>query len=433
MMIPDEKKRCTIIFALCIGVSLLLFLLLPNVGQAVSVSGESQTILRMERAADDRKLLPIYEYLSLGIENDLKEGALSGDFGGWGRLDTRDRRPGGRAEGAFQYGNVSYQGNNNNLQFTAGRQFVAEGVAAERLDGLYLHSDFAGGFGAAAYVGAPVVTEPNFKGGDVTYGGRFSHSVPKYYSLGLSILQTNYDGNRIREEAGLDLWLHPLPKLDLAGRSSYNSVTSGWMEHAYALTFNPLGNLRISADLAGINYRDYFQQMTTSVFSLTTGIIDPDERQFSLGGGIEVSPIEGLALVVDYRNYDYKIAGEAKYFGGKATFTASESFMVGFSLHRMAGETARLTYDEYRLFASKTLGKASLMADFFDVKYDSAISGIKNTYCASVGVGYGISEQLQLAVAVDYSKSIDFDHNLMGLIKLTYSFDKTFGAGGGGK
>jgi len=421
------------IFSLCVGVSLLLPLFLAESGLAVSVSGESQTILRMERAADDRELLPFYEYLSLGIERELKEGALSGDFGGWGRMESRDKRPGGRAVGAFQYGSISYRGNNDNLRFTAGRQFVVEGLAAERLDGLYLRNDFAGGFGAAAYVGSPVATEPNFRGGDVTYGGRLSHSIPKYYAVGLSILQTDYDGARIRKETGLDLWLHPLPKLDFVGRSSYNSLSSGWMEHAYALTFNPSGNLRISADMASTNYRDYFQQMTTSVFSFKTGIIDPNETQFSLGGGVEASPFGWLTLVADYRNYDYKIAGEAKYFGGRATINASESLAVGISVHRMDGETGRLTYDEYRLFASKKLGKVSLMGDFYDVKYDSAVSGVKNTYSATVGFGYEISEKLQLAVDVDYSKSIDFDRSLTGLIKLTYSFDREFGAEGGAK
>jgi len=89
------------IFSLCIGVSLLLPLFLAESGLAVSISGESQTILRMERAADNRELLPFYEYLSLGIEHELKEGALSGDFGGWGRMESRDKRPGGRSVGAF--------------------------------------------------------------------------------------------------------------------------------------------------------------------------------------------------------------------------------------------------------------------------------------------------------------------------------------------
>lgn len=431
----DEKRRWALPFALMLsfGIAFLFFLFVPTAGQAASISGETNTILRMGRAADDRDIYPLYEYLNLGIVNETGGGSLSGNFGGWGRLDVRDKSADNRTEGAFQYGYISYRGNNNNLQFSAGRQFVAEGVSAERLDGLYLRNDFAGGFGAAAFVGAPVVTESNFKGGDITYGGRVSHSIQQYYSLGLSVLRTDYDSSRIREEGGIDLWLHPFRQIDVAGRSSYNSITSGWMEHAYAITFNPLESLRISADLSRINYRDYFHQVTTSVFSLTNGIIDPKEKLLSLGGSVELIPMAGLVLAADYRNYDYEIAGQAKYYGGKATFSLPESFAAGFSIHRMDGDTAKLRYDEYRLFASKKLGKADITADFFDVRYDSPASGTKNTYSVSAAVGYEIAERWKVAADIDYAKSADFDHEVKGLMKLTYSFDKAFGAEGGAK
>ncbi len=79
-------------------------------------------------------------------------------------------------------------------------------MATERIDGLYLRSDLAAGFGAAAFVGSPVVTQSNFKGGDITYGGRVSQGNPKYYSIGLSALRTDYDNSRIREEQGIDIW-----------------------------------------------------------------------------------------------------------------------------------------------------------------------------------------------------------------------------------
>jgi len=72
----------------------------------------------------------------------------------------------------------------NNLQLTAGRQCVAEGVAAERIDGLPWRSDRAAGFGAAVLGGAPVATKPNFKGRDLTYGGRIFHRMPKYGGQG---------------------------------------------------------------------------------------------------------------------------------------------------------------------------------------------------------------------------------------------------------
>ncbi|MEI7671892.1 MAG: hypothetical protein WCK00_07240, partial [Deltaproteobacteria bacterium] len=165
---------------------MLLFLYAP--AYAGSISGESKTILRMGKTADDRNSYPLYEYLNLGVANETGGGSVSGNLGGWGRVDLRDRIGDRYTNTDLQYGYVSYQGNKNNLMLNAGRQFVAEGVATEKVDGVYLHSDLAGGFGAAAFVGAPVVVEPDFRGGNVIYGGRVTHSIPEYYTIGLSAL-----------------------------------------------------------------------------------------------------------------------------------------------------------------------------------------------------------------------------------------------------
>jgi len=82
--------------------------------------------------------------------------------------------------------------------------------------------------------------------------------------------------------------------------------------------------------------------------SLTNGLLDPNEKVTTLGGIVEFSPIKSLTLAVDYKNYDYDIAGQAKYYGGKATLSLSESFVAGVAVHRMEGENSRLRFDEYR-------------------------------------------------------------------------------------
>ena len=240
---------------------------------------------------------------------------------------------------------------------------------------------FAAGFGAAAFVGSPVVTQSNFKGGDITYGGRVSQGNPKYYSVGLSALRTDYDNSRIREEQGIDIWVQPLRQVDLWGRSSYNSITSGWMEHAYTLTVTPLDKLRFTANLSKINYKDYFYQVTTSALSLTNGLLNPQEDVLSLGGSLEYSATKNLRVVADYKNYDYAVAGPAKYWGGKATFSLPEFGAVGASFHRMDGEVDKLKFSEYRIFASKSIGKTSITIDLFDVEYDSPINGHSEYLC----------------------------------------------------
>lgn len=399
--------------------------------EAVSITGQTDTIFRLgQSAAEKRDLYPLYEYLRLSVTDIDKDGNLSFHIGGWGRADLADKTTDRYTDTDLQYGFLSYRPAQNNLVLNAGRQFVAEGVAAERFDGLYLRSDLAGGVGAAVFVGSPVVTEPDFNGGDLIYGGRITHSFGNYYTIGLSALQTDYDGSRLREEEGVDLWLRPFAALEVVGRSSYNSLTSGWMEHAYTASYTPLERLRITADLSAINYEDYFYHVTTSALSLTNGIIDPNEKLLALGGSVSYTPVTALTLDADYRNYGYEIAGAADYFGGKAT-VAGAGFVAGLSVHRMNGETDRLRYDEYRLFASKRFGRADLTVDFLDIDYDRSINGIKNTFSLSGATTYELSERFKIGADVDYSRTPDFDNEVRGLVKISYAFEVIRRAQGG--
>jgi hypothetical protein len=432
-----SKSRCPIplILRTIAGISVLCSLVIVLQGQApaATISGESETIFRMQKI-NDRNLYPLYEYFRLSGSDDVGErGTLSINAGAWGRADFRDRSGDSNPYGDLQYGYVSYGGNKDNVRINAGRQFIAEGVATERLDGLYLRSDLAAGFGAAAFVGSPVVTQSNFKGGDITYGGRVSQGNPKYYSVGLSALKTDYDNSRIREEQGIDIWAQPLRQVDLSGRSSYNSITSGWMEHAYTVTVTPLDKLRFTANLSKINYKDYFYQVTTSALSLTNGLLNPQEDVLSLGGSIEYMPTKSLRVVADYKNYDYAVAGQAKYYGGKATFSLPESYGGGLSYHRMEGEVDKLRYDEYRIFASKSIGKANITVDLFDVHYEAPINGRRDVYAISAAVGYEVTPALQVSGDVEYSRSTDSDSAVAGLLKLVYRFDMNFGAEGRSK
>jgi hypothetical protein len=406
----------------------------PAITHAASLSGESDTIFRMGLSTSEkRNLYPAYEYLRLSLTDIDDKGAVSFYFGGWGRVDLADRSTDKYADGDLQYGYLSYRGKQNNLLINLGRQFVTEGVAAERFDGVYLRNDFAAGFGGALFAGAAVETEPNFKGESFVYGGRITHSMPKYYSIGLSAVKTDNSNGTSREVEGVDLWLHPLKQIEAVGRSSYNSTTSGWMEHAYTITYAPLDSLRINADLSNINYKDYFFHMTTSALSLTNGILNPNEKVLALGGSIAYTPIKSLTIAADYKNYDYEISRNATKYGGKATFSLPASFVAGFAIHRMDGQQDRLRYSEYRAFASKKIDKLDLTADFFDVNYDKSINGIKNTYSISGAASYRLTENFKISANVDYSKNPNFDNEVKGFVKITYAFNMKSGAEKGAK
>lgn len=402
--------------------SLLVFSQLA--ADAATISGASTTILRVQETNQDKNLIPLYEYLNLSVTDAFKDGTISLHIGGWGRADLGDHSSTGDSlKGDLQYGFLSYRANKNNLQINAGRQFITEGVASEKLDGLYLRSDLATGFTAAAFIGSPAVTEPNFEGGDILYGARVAHGLPGYYSIGLSALKNDAGSDGLREEEGIDLWVQPMKQVDIAGRSSYNSLTDGWMEHAYIASVTPLDKLKLSASLSQINYRDYFHHVTTSALSLTNGILDANEEVLAIGGSVGYSLTKELDVTADYKSFDYDLAGRADYFGGKVTMSLPASLSTGASYHRMQGESERLRYHECRVYVAKKLGQADLTLDFIDIHFDDSINGMHNTYAFAAAVGYDVTKGVRVAADVDYLRSPDFDHEVKGLLKATYAFD----------
>lgn len=417
----------------CIAAVCSLLVGMPVTAGAVSVSGESTTIFRLRETTEKKNIYPLYEYLNLSVSDFDKEGAISLYIGGWGRVDLGDRSTDKYYNQDLQYGYLNYRGKQNNFVVNLGRQFVTEGVAAERIDGLYLRSDFAAGFAGSAFVGDPIVTQPNFYGGSLIYGGRISQSMPKYYSIGVSALRTDDNDINLREEEGIDIWLHPIKQIEVVGRSSYNSITSGWMEHAYTVTLAPLENLRVNAELTNVHYRDYFHHVTTSALSLANGILDPNEEVLTLGGSIDFIPVKNLTLSLDCRHRDFEIAGKADYFGGKANYSLPGSFAAGFSIHRMDGKLEKLKYDEYHIYATKKLGKADLTADYFSVFYDESINGVRNAYAIVLAAGYELTEQLKIAADVDFGRNPDFSNEVKGFFKVTYAFDTKHSAEGGAK
>lgn len=387
-------------------------------------SGEFNTLLRMSRDLNKRNIYPVYEHVRLQVDKTLQDDSeISFQFGGWGRLDLGDKSSSNSTDGDVQYALISYRGAKNNLVANLGRQFVTEGVAAEIMDGLYVRQDFLYGFGAAGYVGKPVMTANGEKTVDIVYGGRLSHSYEDYYEVGFSALKSDQDDRRFREEFGADIWLRPLEDVDITGRSSYNSITSGWMEHNYNLAYSPIEKLQLSFNLSDINYKDYFHNMTMSAFSFKNGSINQDEEMLSLGGSIAYTPIKRLTITADYKNYSYKILGDANYYGGKLFWQISDSFLSGVGIYRMDGTTDRLRYSEARAWVSKTFDKLDLSLDFIALMYDKSINSIKESYTVVSSAAYTFGRKVKVGADLEYSRTPDFDSQLTGMVKLSYMFD----------
>jgi hypothetical protein len=290
-----------------------------------------------------------------------------------------------------------------------------------------------------------VITEPisdptrrELQGGGVIYGARISQTNKKYYTVGLSALKSEHEnGSRYREEEGVDIWLRPLDQVDLTGRSSYNSITNGWMESSYAAAYSPLSTLKFGADYSHINFKDYFATVTTSALSLFNPLLNPtmnnNEEQNAIGTNVAYTGFKNVTIAADYKFYSYLQSGDASYFGGKASYSLPENFVVGGSLHRMEGAIERLRYVEFRSYASKKIGHADLTIDFIDLNYDSRINGIRNTYAVTGAAGYEFNRKLKVGADVEISRNPDFNGEVRGLLKATYTFDTKMAAEGGTK
>jgi hypothetical protein len=414
--------------------------------QDYSFFGESNTIFRARTTIDKKDLYPAYEYLHLGLTDNRSDGSgVSFYLGAWGRADLADKTNSNSTDGDLQYAYLTYHAPKNNSIVTIGRQFITEGVAADRIDGLYLRNDFQYGIGTSAFIGNSVITEPisdptrpELQGGGVIYGARISQTNKKYYTVGLSALKSEHEnGSRYREEEGVDLWLRPLDQVDLTGRSSYNSITNGWMESSYALAYSPLSALTFGADYSHINFKDYFATVTTSALSLFNPLLNPtmnnNEEQNAIGTNVAYTGFKNVTIAADYKFYSYLQSGDASYFGGKLSYSLPENFVVGGSLHRMEGNIERLRYVEFRSYASKKIGHADLTIDLIDLNYDSRINGIRNTCAVTGAAGYEFNRKLKVGADIEISRNPDFNSEVRGLLKATYTFDTKLAAEGGTK
>ena len=412
---------------------LLLITLLPAALFAAELQGTSHTYLQSRETANNSNLLPLYEYLDLSVR-DMGSESLSVHVGGWLGYDLRDDSFGyNKDRGSdLQYGYVSYRTKSRNAMVNVGRVMVFEGVAAERVDGIYARTDVKGGFGIAAFGGAPVETGTDTPGNNVIYGGRVSHQYADLYAIGFSYLKEEKNSATFREEEGIDLWLRPVNKVELTGRSSYNANTSGWMEHAYYLLLGPFANLRFNTEASWISYGDYFAGATTNVFRMTPGgPLNPNEKVTVLGEEVLFALSDRWNLSADYKKYSYDIAGNASYYGAKVTFVMPKSYRAGLSFHRMDGDATSLQYDEYRIYGSAKIHKVDIAVDLLDVKYQAAINGVSDAYSATLAAGYELTERLAVGADVEYAKNPEYDKDVRLFMKLNYRFDEKPGKDAG--
>jgi hypothetical protein len=408
-------------FAL-IALILMLCVVLPAVAAAATLDGSSRSYLRAGEGLSSDNLRPGYEYLDLSL-GGLGDPKLSFHFGGWGRYDFKQQT--GNTD--LQYAFLSYRDTANNAVVNLGRTLVFEGVAAERVDGIYARTDLASNFGLSLFGGRPAETNINAPGNDLIYGARISHHMPDVYRIGVSALQEEKNDADFREEAGIDLWVRPAGLVELLGRSAYDSVGNDWMEHSYDLVLGPFDRFRFVTQAWQYLYGPYFRATTTNAFAFGTGLLDPGEKATALGEEVQFTANDKVAVYANYRFFKYRTAGDAQAYGGRVNYSHGKNNAMGLSIMRMDGDDDRLQYIQYRLYAARRIGKVDLAVDLIDLAFDEG--GIDDSYSAVLAALYEVTPSLRIGADAEYLTSSTVDRDVLLMAKIIYLFG--FSTGGG--
>jgi len=379
----------------------------------------SKTYLKFYRDARDNSYAPLYEYAELE-SRDRDQGKWDLYVASWWMHDFRTMGDASRNRDDLTHAYLRYSPyQDGHLQLTAGRHFVYEGVAAEQIDGVSGRFEATPLNGVSLFGGVPVITDFDQRTGDSAYGGRIYQRIPSLAEVGFSVLSEHNDGNRFREEAGIDLWLQPLKNVEVKGRSFYNAVTDGWSEHAYTLRFAPLKPLMVTGSFDRTSYHDAFSVRTLSVFS--PDFLGKDETLTKAGGMVEYRFSDAVTGVVDYSDYSYKTMGDAGYYGAKMTIVLS-TVSAGASVHRMDGAAEKLRYYETRVYTAADISKWRFSVDAINHHYDLAFSGVTNAYGVNGAARYSFSDSLATSLSIDYGKTPDFVYNTAVMVNLVYNF-----------
>jgi hypothetical protein len=196
------------------------------------------------------------------------------------------------------------------------------------------------------------------------------------------------------------------------------------MQHSYYVTVGPFADLRLNGEFTKVNYRQFFTAMTISAF--TFPFVDPNETVTTKGGSIDYSFTRKLTAAADYKDFHYRIASPAKYFGGRIFFT-DESYGAGVIGHRMKGDTDALRYDELGIYATGKIAPFELSLQLDHLIYKQEINGAKNADNASAALGYALTPKARIVADVKYTRDPRYTRNIQGMATFVYSFDEHYG------
>lgn len=393
---------------------------------ATDISLESRTYLPARGTDGENTHVLLYEYLSFDAKDIVRPGVYL-QAGGWGRTDLADETFGRKSNSELQYAFVGWRAPLLNAEARVGRVSLTAGVARhEVFDGLLLGSDLPAGFDVTFFGGVPVEVGEVSRSKDTLYGGRISQGRAGLYRIGASYIKEQNAGEDAREEAGSDLFLAPLPLVEVTGSSLYNVIVEKWARHDYRLVLGQFAKrLRLTATWAKTDYTAYFQEpMNHAMLPIE------DEKRDRLGGEVEV--VLGLGVVVTGEYVSYRVPGEGSdgsAYGARLGWTGPVA-AAGAGYRHVNGEAMEDRYWEVSAHATTAFGPARLSAGAEYLAYEVEINGKKTATTGTVALSYAASRSLEFSASAGYGRTPEYDREVKGLCAMTWRYDASVKKGG---
>jgi hypothetical protein len=444
------------------GLVALFTILMPAGALAADFGTYGTTLFRFQQqstpGSPKKDLAPATQYLGVDA-GGLADGNLSFHLYGWGRVDLADDSPvDGKTSGDVSYGYLRYHFPKANAEIKAGRFFVVEGVANEQIDGISFRSDLLqkyAGLALSLYAGAPAAMDVERDArGDYLAGARLSYNIAGKGEIGLSTLFAGKSTSRQvlggttlqtvedqRQLVGGDIWLAPLPMLELNGRTAYNSATSSVAEHDYTLTLKPAKIVTATATFAERRMKGLYSGTNLPfLFNQFAG-----DKVRIYGGRVTVAVARPLELSADYRHTRRDGYGSSDRYGVEARADLDRiKAKSGISYHYIDAADVRnttgalipsygLSHHELRGWLLHEQGKHSASLDaigyFYDDKTNPNLNGKSSSYEIIASAGYRVLPTLMISGDVSYGANPLYNDEFKGLVRAEFSFSTT-GKGG---
>lgn len=393
---------------------------------ATDISLESRTYVPARGTDGGNTHAPLYEYLTLNAENLVQPGFYL-RAAGWGRIDLADETFGQKSNSELQYAFLGWRAPVLNAEARIGRLSLTAGVARhEVFDGLLFGSDLPAGFDVTLYGGIPVEVGVESRSEDLLYGGRVSQGRAGLYRLGASYLKEQNGGDDVREEAGSDLFLAPLPLVQVTGTSLYNVADKKWARHDYRLVLGPFAKrVRLTATWASTDFLAYFKEpMNHAMLPVEDSKLD------RLGGELEIVLGGGFSVTGEYFSFN---AGEGESDGSKYGARldwAGSVATAGAGYRQVRGEAEEDRYQEISAHATTVIGPVHVALGAQYLAYEIEINGEKNATTGTLGLSYAASRSLELSASGEYGQTPEFDREIKGFLAMTWRYDASIKKGG---